>query len=703
MAGAEVGELKPHVTIQQDERACLSANLLWNLGSDSGKTEEDISRTLIEDGLYERGIGSSLFPARVLSSSLNKIGLEVNEVYGTQLPGENETNRAAERLASIDKALGQGQKVMLAFAKQREGQAPFTHYCMVTGYRETPAGNGVTIMDPSDIDGGIKHPSWEELLEYVTPLEDCPVMAWGISPVGETKTVPEPSRQAGLPGFSLMAEPLYKKEDTGKAIPPGTAHPSGVVMPTAEVSRDFNKLGDVVLAREGELPFGYPRFVVPPVVKELSLKTRGRMDSLPFPTRRAAEGAVYPEKTFQHLRPSDVPAVDITEKGGLFWLDASQFNTEAWQHTGLGISSRQAIATLEGRPDNNLERGDAAEQKIRGAIETYTGAKPEDTYLFPTGMAAIYWLNQALIKIAEGAPGAQFGFPYTDSYEQRRYGPHNSAPKNVLDFRDGDYARLRHATAGGQRLRGVMTEYPTNPLLWTPNLERLESSLNGETPIIVDDTVGTMFNLDDTKLPDSVAARVTSLTKFFSSVGDVMGGSIILRPESPHYEQLKAALEEIYEDTLWYEDAEALAANSELFPAVMPTINDNGRALARWLHEEWTGDDKLLQAVYHPSLTAKRAYNALKKPGAGYGGLLSLRFNDPEQGYSFFDELRVTKGPSLGTYYTLGCLYTYLAHKPVESVGRFGVVPDLVRLSLGIEDIDDLKDRTGEALQATRR
>jgi cystathionine gamma-synthase len=710
MANVAFGELNPREIIQQDTRACLSACLLSQLEPDSGISEEDITRILSEDGFHEDGIGTGLFYAGAFNTSLSKIGLHAEAVYDGRLLDEDEgaateEARINERLASIESAVQEGQSVILAFPKRREGQSPFLHYGVVTGYKETESGNGVVILDPSDVDGGIRHPSWEELKEYVTPGLDYPVMAWGISKLGEdTPKPPRKTEPEGLPGFSLMAEPLYREEDTGKAIPPGTDHPSSAAMPTAYISRQFNEFGGLVLSRDGEHPIGYPRFIVPPAVKELAHAATGSFDNLPFPTKQTAEATMHPEKTYGDMRSAETDPrnIAVTEIDGLFWLRGTQFNLDGWQNAGLGISTRQATAVMEGRPENDLQLRDAAEQKIKTLMEKHTGAKPEDIYLFPTGMAALYWMNQALIKASgDSMPAAQFGFPYTDTYELRKFGPERSVRANILDFRDGDYRRLQQVADSDQRLRGVITEYPTNPLLWTPDFDRLDHTLDGDTPIIIDDTIGTMFNLDDDKLPESVAARATSLTKFVSSVGDVMGGSIILRPESPHYTQLKAVLGELYEDTLWYEDAEALASNSDLFEAIMPTINQNAEELARWLEQEWTGQGKALSSIYHPSLVSKRAYDAVKKSEGGYGGLMTLRFNDPERAYRFFDALEVTKGPSLGTYYTLACLYTLLAHKPIGAVEKFGVTPDLVRLSIGVEDIDDLKDRTEQALRVS--
>ncbi|HEX5456174.1 MAG TPA: PLP-dependent transferase [Candidatus Saccharimonadales bacterium] len=701
-SGPEFGELNPPVIIQEDPRACLSACLLSEL-PDSTKSESDVSRVLIDDMLYEEGFGTGLYPARELDNSTRKLGLSASYIYDAREPDIDEDTRVVERLAGIDRAIRNGQKVIVAFPKRREGEAPFLHYAVIKGFDEEKNGDGVVVLDPSDVDGGIERPSWEELKQYVTPSEDVPVMAWGISKAGKEEVATETIEEPGLPGSSLLAEPLWTAEDTGKAIPTGTDHPSSTAMPTFGISAQFNNLGGIVLSREGEYPKGYPRFVVPPQVKELSLGVFGHLNMLPFPNRASAQAAAHLENTYVQagIESGGEGAGEITEQEGLFWLPATKFNLEGWQHTGLGISSRQAAAGLEGRPENDLVRREAAEHKIKVAITEQTGADPGDVYLFPTGMAGIYWLNQAMIRAYGSVPAVQFGFPYTDTYEQGKYGPAYNKNENLIDIRDGNYGSLRELVESGQQLRGVITEYPSNPLLATADMDRIDAILRGKAPIVVDDTIGTTFNLDDGKLPDGVAARVTSLTKFFSSTGDVMGGSVIMRPDSPHYKRLKRALDEIYTDTLWYEDAEKLAENSELFPGFMPVINANGESIARWLSEEQTGAGRPLENTYHPSVTDTEIYERYMKEDGGHGGLMTLRFNDPERAFRFYDALRVTKGPSLGTFYTLGCLYTYLAHKPLVSVKKFGVTPDLVRLSVGIEDAAELRSRFEEAFDSS--
>ena len=80
-----------------------------------------------------------------------------------------------------------------------------------------------------------------------------------------------------------------------------------------------------------------------------------------------------------------------------------------------------------------------------------------------------------------------------------------------------------------------------------------------------------------------------------------------------------------------------------------------------------------------------------RQPFGGYGGLFSLVFYSEKDAAQFFDALQVSKGPSLGTNFTLACPYTILAHfNELEWASEYGVKKELVRVSIGLEDVNVL-------------
>ena len=86
-----------------------------------------------------------------------------------------------------------------------------------------------------------------------------------------------------------------------------------------------------------------------------------------------------------------------------------------------------------------------------------------------------------------------------------------------------------------------------------------------------------------------------------------------------------------------------------------------------------------------------------------YGYLISVTFVTPAKAVAFYDALDVAKGPSLGANFSLACAYTLLAHyNELEWPAQHGLEEYLVRMSVGLEDLDTLVDKITVALNATQ-
>jgi cystathionine gamma-synthase len=109
-----------------------------------------------------------------------------------------------------------------------------------------------------------------------------------------------------------------------------------------------------------------------------------------------------------------------------------------------------------------------------------------------------------------------------------------------------------------------------------------------------------------------------------------------------------------------------------------------------------------VKAVFYPKVVSSRQYyEACRTQHGGYGGLLSVTFRTKDQAVAFFDCIQTEKGPSLGTNFTLVSPYVVLAHySELEWAASFGVEPDLIRISVGLEDTEELKKIFLEALKS---
>lgn len=369
----------------------------------------------------------------------------------------------------------------------------------------------------------------------------------------------------------------------------------------------------------------------------------------------------------------------------------AQLAKSYWQHTGEGVSSRLAEACLQSTPKPD---GSLAKQQIRQRIADVAGVSADDVYLFPTGMNSVYMAHRVIRETHPDRKSIQFGFPYVDTLKiLEKFG----AGSHFFPLGDDSSIDQVGDLIAGESIAALFTEVPSNPLLNTPDLVRLSRLLREQSvPFIVDDTIATIVNTDLLPIADMVCS---SLTKFFSGVGNVAGGSIILSPSSPNYRLFKTTLDRLYEDLVWDQDAIELEANSRDFTERVQRINETTVKLVDFLDSHSSVD-----RVYHPTTIATANYDAVRKSDGGYSGLFSVLLKDAGNvSASFFDALRLCKGPNLGTNYSLACPYTILAHyQELDFAESCGVSTHLIRVSAGLEDVDDLINRFTDALNAIR-
>ncbi|KAF4992056.1 hypothetical protein FGRMN_7407 [Fusarium graminum] len=316
-----------------------------------------------------------------------------------------------------------------------------------------------------------------------------------------------------------------------------------------------------------------------------------------------------------------------------------------------------------------------------------------DVYLYPAGMNAIFNAHRALLHAREPAQSINFGFPYVDTLKiLQKFGPgclfygHASA---------GDLDDLEARLKNGERFLGLFCEFPGNPLLTCPDLTRIRKLADEyDFAVVVDETIGTFSNINVLPVADIV---VSSLTKIFSGDSNVMGGGLVLNPESKYYRILKTTMDEIYEDNYWPEDVIFMERNSRDFESRVVRINANSDAICKVLQTH-----PLVRRIYYPKLNeSKSHYEKVRLPDGGYGGLLSVVFQRKEYAQAFFDALDLAKGPSLGTNFTLASPYVLLAHyQELEWAEQFGVDPYLIRVSVGLEETTELGGTFTKALEA---
>jgi len=488
----------------------------------------------------------------------------------------------------------------------------------------------------------------------------------------------------------LKTDPLWRAEDLGRPIP-DSPHATSVCLPTWDSVVGYEEKRDAVIS---QLQAGYPRFAIHPLVLRLWAQAKERFagegeDALVLPSEQSAV------RCAAFVQGHEFAPVRI-HSAGTGTLHAVVFPEAArptalryWQHYGDVISSRQAEAAVEGR-----EPAEApwAKATLRARLAGFAGETAERVWLYPSGMGALASALRVFQRRTPGVKTVQVGFPYVDGLKmQTAFGP----GAHFYPLADAASFEKIEALARTGHVAGVFCEVPGNPLLQTLDLDHLSQILRANrVPLVVDDTVATFANVDVRRYADIVAS---SLTKLVSGVGDVMAGSLVLSGESPLAAELRAGIEADYEDSLWHEDAAVLELNSRGFIERAAQVNTGAEAVAEFLRNH-----PAVERVWYPRYENTALYDALRKPGGGYGGLFSVLLkNAPDVSARFFDALRISKGPSLGTEFSLACPYTLLAHyTELEWAESLGISRYLIRVSIGIEDPADLIARFGEALDA---
>ncbi|KAI6709377.1 hypothetical protein PZA11_005053 [Diplocarpon coronariae] len=350
---------------------------------------------------------------------------------------------------------------------------------------------------------------------------------------------------------------------------------------------------------------------------------------------------------------------------------------------------RRIAGSLIGEIDLATTPGPEIGSSRRGVVDL----SENDVYLYPTGMNSIFFAHRLMLEARGPAKSISYGFPYVDTLKiLEKFGPGcifygNGEPEDLDDLE----TRLK----SGERYLALFCEFPGNPMLKCPDLQRIRRLANEfDFGVIVDETIGNFINVHVLPYADVV---VSSLTKIFSGECNVMGGSLILNPSGRYYQALKKVAEAEYEDNCWAEDLIFMERNSRHFVSRIERINENAELICDILRAH-----PLVESVYYPKYNRSRPfYDACRTPTGGYGGLLSFTFKTTKQAIAFYDRIETAKGPSLGTNFTLASPYVILAHYlELDWASQYGVPADLVRLSVGLEDAEDLKSRFAVALKA---
>ncbi|MBV9717784.1 MAG: cystathionine gamma-synthase [Candidatus Eremiobacteraeota bacterium] len=237
-------------------------------------------------------------------------------------------------------------------------------------------------------------------------------------------------------------------------------------------------------------------------------------------------------------------------------------------------------------------------------------------------------------------------------------------------------------------------ETPTNPLLKLIDIHAV-CRIAGRSIVAVDNTFATPYFQQPLALGAHVV--VHSTTKYIGGHSDVVGGIVITDDESLH-EQIRFA-QNATGGVPGPQDAWLTMRGAKTLAVRMREHERNAQRVAEFLASR---DD--VAQVHYPGLPSHPQHELAQRQMSGFSGMLSFELaGPPQRALEFASRLRLfSLAESLGGVESLICHPARMTHGsiPKEERERRGVSDALLRLSVGIEDIDDLLGDLRQALEA---
>jgi cystathionine beta-lyase/cystathionine gamma-synthase len=328
---------------------------------------------------------------------------------------------------------------------------------------------------------------------------------------------------------------------------------------------------------------------------------------------------------------------------------------------------------------------------VAGKVAAMEGM--ESALALGSGMAATAMSLLALLRNGDHVVASRFLYGATKRLLEEEL-PKRGIETTLVDPQSGREWRqgIRSTT------RVLFLELPVNPTLrlFDP---RPMASLAKEQGIslVVDATFASPFNLRPAELGADVV--IHSATKYLGGHSDLIAG--VVSGSLGFIEEVRDMLR-LYGPALDPHAAWLLERGLRTLGARMEVHNRNALALAEWL-EKQDG----VESVVYPGLESHPEHRLAKEILDGFGGMLGVQLQGGDAAADAFCRALTLAmvAPSLGGVETLVSQPRFTSHRglTIAELKAVGIPPGYVRVSVGIEDCDDLKADFANALEAAKR
>ena len=362
---------------------------------------------------------------------------------------------------------------------------------------------------------------------------------------------------------------------------------------------------------------------------------------------------IYPASVYAFPDADEASAIHNEEKDGYYY-------------GRLGNPTQRALETTMA----DLENGEAA-------------------LALASGMAAVSAAVFTLVKTGDHIVAPESGYSTTMNllhHIDERFGIETT-------FIDAANAE-NYATAIRPNTKLFWIETPSNPIVQVTDIEAVSAiaKANG-IATVADNTFATPFNQRPLEL--GLDAVIHSATKYLGGHSDLTAGVLVGNTEI--VEAARQGPNKYYGGNIAPQVAWLVLRGIKTLALRMERHNSNAYAIANMLAEH-----PKVTAVYYPGLESHRNHAIAKRQmTGGYGGMIGLDLKTVEAGKTFANNVRLcTLATSLGGVETILQHSASMTHSAIPREDRLkaGISDGLIRLSVGIEDVNDLMADIEQAL-----
>ena len=351
------------------------------------------------------------------------------------------------------------------------------------------------------------------------------------------------------------------------------------------------------------------------------------------------------------------------------------YQTSTYAQDALGVHKGYEYARTQNPTRSALEKNIAALEGARFG------------YAFASGMSA----TDAVLKLVKAGEHVVLGDnTYGGTYRLfSRVLANYGVEFDLVDT--SDVTNLEKAFKPNTKM--VFVETPTNPIMTVTDLQAVSDISHAHGARVVCDNTF-MSPYFQRPMDFGVDIVVHSTTKYLNGHSDSVGGFAALNDE---------------EDAQWIQfiqnsvgailspfDSFLVLRGTKTLAVRMEAHDKNGRAVANFLTEH-----PGVQKVYYPGLVSHPQHELAKRQQTGFGGMVAFETGSLDNARKVLEGVKIcTLGESLGGVETLISHPATMTHAsvPAEKRESLGITDGLVRISVGIEDLEDIIEDLDQAL-----